>query len=234
MGFFIRSRAPFDRLRAATLLLGRKASSGAFKPIIDEALERIRVWLIREYRGLSRRVWPKISPMTRALSQGREGAAIRSKRQLESAANRAQPLIDTGATLRTLDRGNPMNVFEVRNMGGTVGSRSQILAKHQVAHTTRFVFGPAKVRLLARNVPPASGNVFEDLSRTLSGKKTRWNKLFFILRAGMRNSSGKSYQVPARPLPTEPDRNIVMWFRRAVAAEMARMIRAAHRVGRGE
>ncbi len=220
MGFYIRSRGRFEQLRQATLLAAQRAIAGAFRPDIAATLEELRAWIIREYRGLARREWKKISPRTRALSRGREGAAITSLKQLESAARRALPLIDTGETLRSFNQGHPLNLYEIGNLGGSIGSRSPILAKHQKEHTATFIFGRPQAAALARNVPP----------RVTRGRGQKWNRLYFELRTEFRRTSGRSYSVPARPLPTKPDPRIVRKLQRRLALRLASMIRGAHRV----
>ncbi len=219
MGVRIRSDAPFYALRDAAILIGRLAAAGEFRESIEEALEATRKHLIREYKGRARREWAKIKPSTRALSRGRTGAAITSYQQLRAQARRALPLIDTGETLRSLDRGHPLNVFNVHDMRGEVGSRSPILAKHQVTHETRFTFGPEKRARLERNVPP----------RLTRSRSQKWNRLYFQLRGAYRKMSGKTVTVPGRPLPTEPDRATMAAMRRKIARRLADLVRQAHR-----
>lgn len=219
MGVRIRSHAPFNAYRDATILIAGLATAGAFRDIIEEMLEATRKYLVREYKGRARREWAKIKPSTRALSRGRSGAAVTSYQQLKAQARRALPLIDTGETLRSLDRGHPLNVFNLFDMRGEVGSRSPILAKHQVTHETRFTFGPSESTALARNVPP----------RLTRSRSQKWNRLYFQLRGAYRKMSGKTVTVPGRPLPTEPDRATVAAMRRKIARRLADLVRQAHR-----
>ena len=231
MGYYLQFKGPFDKLRIAVSLILRQAQTGMFRPILLEAAERTLKYLQREYRGRSRREWKKISPTTRALSRGREGADIKSLKQLSAAARRARPLIDRGETLKTLERGHSFNIFEVSNVSARAGSRSPILAKHQKQHQAAFVYDQGRERDLERNVPKSILGV-RRVSRgtaTVTGVRGRWNRVFFQLRGAFRKMSGKTVTIPARPLPKRPSTAILNWFQRALAGKLATMLRVAHR-----
>lgn len=246
------SPRPWNELRkrlAAMLAYGTLARSGAFIPALREAASDLLEWMLREYNGRSRRDWKRIHPWTYALSKrratsplflnpgqerrashyfrrNRERNAMRARGrttrpavdfiQLAMRAQRAKPLIDTGETRASLIQGRPFNVFEIGPQRAVVGSRNPILVKHQTEHGEAFVFDKTKESRLKRNVPPKVGR--------------RWNRLYFMLRAIMRRASGKSFTIPARPLPTKPPQHIVAKLRRDIGRLVAEQLKRAFNV----
>lgn len=183
--------------------------------------ERVLEWLRREYLGRARREWPRIKPVTFLIheSSSKSGPAsvgvprrrvtpVSNQAQLDAAVRNALPMIDTGRTYASLIPKQPNNVFKVTARGVMVGSRSPILARHQQAHSVQFQFGAGEYDSLKKNV------------RQRVGGKT--NPFFTKMYLMLKRMHGKTYSVPARPLPTKLPVHLINEFRREAAAVLVR------------
>lgn len=210
----------------------KQMRSGAFRPVLTRFGYDVLAWLRREYLGLSRRVWPKISKVTYVLSgssgaKGPVGPGVPRRRvkpvgtpaELEAACRNARPLIDTGRTFSTLIPGQTGNVFRVTNKDVTVGSKSPILGEHQKSYPILFQFGVAEYDALKRNV-----------RQKIGGKPNPFFRKWYLI---LKRMHGKTYNVPARPLPTDLPPQLTNKLHRELAKRIVEIWRETNlRAGR--
>lgn len=208
---------------------------GGIGDIIERVATKLLAWLKDAYKTLSKFgsvagiTWERIKWQTLVLSRGRKFPQPKTWAQASNAANRAKALIDTGATLNTLNRGNAFNIFEVGPMGGAIGSNSPILAAHQDERIVAFNFGSEEEGRLQKNV---GASTYSRAQQTVAGKRpvSAWNQIYFQMRAALRSQSGQSKVVPARPLPKEVPSNIVKMLQSLVSTRLINKLKGAHKV----
>lgn len=212
-----RVQVDFDwrKLIVATREALTMLSDGSFRPLLTETGKELSRWMHREYKGLSRREWKKISPLTYVVRrEGVKPRPIKTIRMAETGARRALPLIDTGETMNSFLVGRPFNLFDVGNDSVTVGSTSPIAVKHQKAHSHTFTFGEDEQARLSRNVPPRDSWSKSAMKRAanfdmVEGAKGKWNRAHFVIKNRLKKASGKPRTIPARPMPKQPPKALV-------------------------
>lgn len=211
------------KLLEAIRRLKSSVESGAFREILAQAGDETLAWVQREYKGKARMDWLRLSMPAVVLSRQRLSRPIESWAQLKSAMRRAQPLIDTGQTLRSFTRGDGFNVFRLENDAVTVGSAAPHIAAHQKDRRTTFTFGPEQRALFERNVPKRVVS-FARFIKELRGERVRGrareNPVHEPLKRVLEKMDGQSFKVPARALPRQVPAAIINRLRRNAARIM--------------
>lgn len=130
------------------------------------------------------------------------GKKIKDDKDVKALRNKAKtkPLQDTRHGLRSLQRGEPGNVFEVGKLFVRVGTNVSHFAAHQKKHrSSPFQFDEARFERNVRKTSPGKKSKTTKGGRRSRAKK-KWNPFFFRMRGALRKMQGKSFDVKARPI----------------------------------
>ena len=213
---------------AAGLLRGeRNRLAPAWKAIGSEILAMAQQNIMS--RGAKVGGWKPLKPVTVLLRRHGRGAKITNQADLIAKGRTVKPLLDTSLMINSLYRGHAGNIFELKPMAVTVGTRDRKAVAHQYGGTSQFNFaeGSENRRRFERNVKKVLSG--RRARRTASGRRSRaarnWNPFYFQQEAILKKMHGRAYRIPKRrifwPLRESEKAVFVRMLRQHVQRELA-------------
>jgi hypothetical protein len=208
-----------------------QGKAGVLKPALKAIGLQMLAWVEQNIKQEGKLAqpggWHKLSPVTVLLRRRGRARKIRDWDDIASTRGRMKILRDTGVMAASL-RAKPENILKVDNLKVVVGSKEKKAAKHQRGFTALFRFDETAQERFRKNVVEAFGG---RPSRTPTGRKSRakkrWNPAYFQMFNWLKKLSGKSFEVPARPLvwPPRPreEQQLFMILENFVAKKTAEM-----------
>jgi len=204
-----------NRIAGALEVLGDgPAGARARKRIGQMALADQR-WMFRQ-RAARGGSFERVGFITALLRDRPSTPPMVDAADVEARRQRLQPLFAHTVLYRSLQPGAPGNVLVQSRERISVGTRDRRAALHQAGGQTTFVFDEKAQRDFDRNVSQTrrgeGGRPMRKPRRLQGGRRRRagdpaaraWNPIYFQMRNWLTKVSGRSYEVPRRPIVVEP------------------------------